>query len=265
MSSLAACAGGPGEEVIDDIDDDQSDRVEGVWELSAAEPALAGQIPVDYLGCPMGATITMHLEEGSADVDIGNLRYYVGTIPAAANGKKPREPQDMYAAIFGNALDAELSNDWVIAGYDVFGGASASASVMLVEPQYGYVDGSGCSDVAYGRMDYEGKPRLQFELNLKEGEYAKVTYDIEYFNCFRVDENNLDQVRVCDEAWGTLNDKIVGESYTSSTCPGGFYTLSCTDWDKIFGRKENEYTEADVRGAVMQECRDTTIMDYECC
>ena len=256
------CAPAESTELLEDPD--ALDQAVGTWELSAdGEETAAARVPIKYLGCTMGVQLTLRLDEGDADVNIADLDYYSGL------AKNPRGGDDMhvYGDIMGGSVNGTLSDDWNILGYDPLGSRESSATFMLVDAgDYRGVGGGGCDHVDYSGQRLSGRS-LVFGLELVDGASAKVSYDIEYFDCSSYDrDGDPRQVEICDAAWDSLYDRIVGKTYEVSSCPSGYLSReNCGLWESIWGNNEKEYTEEDVHAATDKVCRDNReLMSASC-
>lgn len=246
----------------------KAEVTEGMFTLASLDEtnfSMEAQMPIEYLGCPMAGIVDLTLKGDDARVKLGNLKFFAGSFDGfdTRNMKKTRE---VYGAVLGQGLAPELRETGLVEHLWLANKEVTSAGVMLVRAPKARVSGRGCDRFNYGRYELEGQAHLSVNLELVEGKEAEVGYKVEWFDCSRIsDTDDPRKQEVCDQVWGVLFDKSVGQKVKVSTCPFVGDERWCSVWNKAIGTSTREVTEEDVEGAVTRMCFDDVVLDAVCC
>ncbi len=220
--------------------------------------ATIARIPIEHMGCPMGARLSLSLISGDADISVGGMNYSQGVI-----GPIRRRIIRVNGEVWGQPLDG-VSDDWTIAGFDPFDSGTSTAAIMLLGQTTARVEGSGC-EVDYGSHPIDDSDRnIAMSLNVTRGSEAEVEWQIDWFDCSTDTYEDALHEEVCSEAWEALYSVAVGGTVESSSCPFRDPQY-CAIWDETLGLSSATVGEADVRAAVRQACRAKTVLNTSCC
>jgi len=266
--ALVFACGVEGEELFPD-EQGKAEVTEGLFTLGRVDqtnPIMEAQIPIEHLGCPMGGIVTMTLKSDDARVKLGKLKYFAGAVTGVRD-RYPDRTYNTYGVVLGQGLGGKLRQNYLYENLWLAKNNTTSAAVMLAHFGMARVKGSGCDDVHYGMHVLEGRPHLEVNIELTEGDEAEVSYKVEWFDCANItDKDDPRKQEVCDQVWDVLFKKVEGQTKSVSTCPWLGDGDWCRIWDIRFGRKEVSITMEDVESAVDQACSDSSvILDAQCC